>query len=52
MFYLAVGRGFRVDVHGGKVVRFEDVSVAVDAGQVDDLLPWTFNRKNNKTLAE
>lgn len=45
-FYLTVGGGFRVDVDGGKVVRFYGVSVAVDAGQVHDLLPRTFNKKN------
>lgn len=45
-FYLTEGGGFRVDIDGGKVVRFEGVSVAVDAGQVDDLLPRTFNKKN------
>ena len=45
-FYLTVGGGFGVDVDGGEVVGFQGVSVPVDAGQVDDLLPRTFNEKN------
>lgn len=42
---LAEGGGFWVDVNGGKVVGFQCAGVAVDAGQVDDLLPGRESRK-------
>lgn len=46
---LAVGGGFRVNVYGGEVVRFQGVSVPVDAGQVHNLLPRTFKREQRTT---
>lgn len=38
---LTEGGGLWVHVHSSQVVWFEDVSAAVDTGQVDDLLPRT-----------
>ncbi len=49
LLYLAVGGGFRVNVDSGKVVGFQDLSVSVDAGQVDDLLPTTFNKEKQNS---
>lgn len=49
---LAVGGGFGVDVYGGEVVRFQGVSVPVDAGQVHNLLPRTFKREQRVTETE
>jgi len=43
--YLAVGGRFGADIDGGQVIRLQDASAAVDAGQVDDLLSRTFIQK-------
>lgn len=40
--YLTVGGRAGLHVHGGQVVGLAGAGVAVDAGQVDDLLPRPF----------
>lgn len=46
--YLAEARGPGVDIDSSQVVGFQGASVAVDAGQVDDLLPRTLDKKTIK----
>lgn len=43
--YLTISRRLGVHVDSGKVVWFLDASVAINAGQVHNLLTWTFKNK-------
>lgn len=44
--YLTISRRLGVHVDSGKVVWFLDSSVAINAGQVHNLLTWTFKNKS------
>lgn len=47
MQYLAIVWGFGVNIHSGQVVRLLDAGVPVDAGQVDNLFPGTFQSRSH-----